>query len=418
MLRLPLSWSIVPLAAVLGVLALSASAPRASAQAPAADDDVRALWVTRSTLSSADSIVKMVDAARTGGFNTLLVQVRGRGDAYYTSTIEPRAAELAGRPSFDPLAHVIQQAHAAGIRVHAWIAVNLVSSAATLPSSREHVLYRHPEWLMVPRALAVELRGVDIRSPEYVGRLARWSRANNQQVEGLYISPLHPGAAAHIADVARELVSNYELDGVHLDYVRFPSADFDYSRTALQLFKQSMDAELSADERRRAATREAVDPFAYPNLYPERWNGFRRSRLTSLVMRVRTAVKQARPDAVLSSAVVADAHDAFTSRLQDWRMWLDQSLIDVLCPMAYTTDARTFESQIAAAYEYAGGRPVWAGIGAYRLSVPQTSRFITAARRIGVAGSVLFSYDALVAPPNTAATLAELGRAAFGDGSQ
>ena len=64
----------------------------------------------------------MVAAARASGFNTLLVQVRGRGDAYYQSAIEPRAAELAAHPGFDPLASTISQAHAAGLRVHAWVA--------------------------------------------------------------------------------------------------------------------------------------------------------------------------------------------------------------------------------------------------------------------------------------------------------
>ena len=70
----------------------------------AAPEQTRALWVTRTTLTSPESIKQMVAAAQAGGFNTLLVQVRGRGDAYYNGTIEPRAAELAGKPAFDPLA--------------------------------------------------------------------------------------------------------------------------------------------------------------------------------------------------------------------------------------------------------------------------------------------------------------------------
>ncbi len=78
----------------------------------------------------------MVRTARDHGFNTLLVQVRGRGDAYFTSSLEPRAAELQRQPaSFDPLATVLAEAHEAGLRVHAWVNVNLVSSAADLPSA-------------------------------------------------------------------------------------------------------------------------------------------------------------------------------------------------------------------------------------------------------------------------------------------
>src|SRR5262245_64272376 len=83
----------------------------------AAPEQTRALWVTRTTLSSPESIRQMVAAAQAGGFNTLLVQVRGRGDAYYQPTIEPRANELAGKPGFDPLATVLEDAHAAGMKV-------------------------------------------------------------------------------------------------------------------------------------------------------------------------------------------------------------------------------------------------------------------------------------------------------------
>jgi uncharacterized lipoprotein YddW (UPF0748 family) len=381
-------------------------------------DDVRALWVTRATLTTPDTVSRMVRAARTAGFNTLLVQVRGRGDAYYESAIEPRAQELAGRPGFDPLATTIAQARAAGLRVHAWVGVNLVSSAVTLPAARTHIVYRHPDWLMVPRPLAADLRRVDVRSPEYLGRLARWSRAHASDVEGLYTSPIHPAAAAHVADVVQDLVTRYPVDGIHLDYVRFPGDDFDYSTGALREFKQSIQRELSAAEQRTARSREATDPLAYPNLFPERWSAFRRSRLTALVMRVRTAAKRARPDLIVSAAVVPDVQEAHAARLQDWRTWLDQSLIDVLCPMAYSPDARVFERQVAAAQGYAGPRPVWAGIGAYRLTPAETVQFIGTARGLGTAGVVLFSYDALTTAPNTATTLTDLGRAAFGDGPQ
>src|SRR5690242_19753955 len=66
--------------------------------------EVRALWVTRSSLTSPGAIATLVTTAHQQGFNTLLVQVRGRGDAYYTSALEPRSADLARQPaSFDPL---------------------------------------------------------------------------------------------------------------------------------------------------------------------------------------------------------------------------------------------------------------------------------------------------------------------------
>jgi uncharacterized lipoprotein YddW (UPF0748 family) len=274
-------------------------------------------------------------------------------------------------------------------------------------------VYRAPEWLMVPRELAAEMKKINLRSPAYLGRLARWTRAQSAQVEGLYTSPLHPAAQDHTAAAIREIAERYAIDGVHLDYIRFPNGDFDYSPAAMEQFKAAVLPDLSDAERREAAAREALDPAAYPNLFPDQWSDFRRSRLTSLVIKIRTAVKAVRPEAMVSAAVVPDAQQAFDERLQDWRGWIDQSLLDVLCPMAYTTDGEIFERQITAARAYAGSRPVWAGIGAYQLPPSQTLTHIATATRLG-AGIVLFSYESLAAAPNSADAVSELGRAAFG----
>lgn len=407
--------------AVLCLILAAVGLPRPSLVAARARDgkqEVRALWVTPATLATPAGIAQMVRAAQDSGFNTLIVQVRGRGDAYYRSKFEPRAAEIERLPDFDPLAETLTRAHQAGLKVHAWVAVNLVSSAVDRPRARQHIIYRQPDWLMVPRELAAEMLNIDPRSPEYVGRLARWTRAHANEVEGLYASPIHPWVATHVTAVVEDIVSNYDIDGVHLDYVRYPGEEFDYSRPALQQFKVAIRPQLSDDERRRADAQEHIDPLAYPNLFRERWTSFRQSRLTTLIMRVRTAIKTAKPNVVLSAAVLPDVTLAKASRLQDWRLWLDQSLLDVLCPMAYTEDVDAFSEQIRNAQDFAGDVPVWAGVGAYRLSSTATLAHIAAARHLKAAGIILYSYDSLIAPPNSTTSLAELGRAAFGAGSQ
>ena len=399
-------------AAMLCALAGS-SVAGARVQKPPAGE-VRALWVTRATLGSPTAIAQLVRTAQEGGFNTLIVQVRGRGDAYYVSALEPRAAELVSRPDFDPLAHTLRLAHDAGLRVHAWISVNLVSSAFELPASRQHLVYRQPDWLMVPRELGAEMIALDPRSPEYVGRIARWIRPRTNDIEGLYLSPLNPAAVTHVANVVTDLVQHYAVDGVHLDYARFPNEAFDYSRTALQQFKLAIGPGLTELERAAAEARETIDPLAYPTLFQDRWDAFRRSRTTAMMMRLRTAVKAARPEVIVSAAVVPDLTQAYEARFQDWRTWLDQGLIDVLCPMAYTKDVEVFEKQIAVALDFAGDRPVWAGVGAYRLTTAEILEHIAAARRLKASGIILFSYESLITPPNSAASLAALARAAFG----
>jgi uncharacterized lipoprotein YddW (UPF0748 family) len=385
----------------------------------AAPDEIRALWVLRTSLASRATIGAMVESARQNGFNTLLVQVRGRGDAYFNNGIEPRAAAIASQPAdFDPLEETLTRAHAAGLRVHAWMSVNLVSSAAELPIAREHLVYRHPEWLMVPRALASQLQAVSSESPAYIGRLARWSRTQSETVEGLYLSPVPNGAADHTVSVVTDLVKRYAVDGVHLDYVRFPSSEFDYSRSSVGQFRAEMLPDLPASTRQELDARLDVDPFVYPDAFPERWRAFRQSRLTALVMRIRTAVKRTRAATIVSAAVVPDVAAAAREHMQDWRSWVDEGLIDVVCPMAYTQDPAVFREQIESARQVAGLHAVWAGIGAYRLTTAQTIENIRAARRLGVKGVILFSYDSLISPTAGADYLTEVARAAFTASSQ
>jgi len=396
----------------LAIVTFALCATMRPAAAPQAE--VRALWVTRSSLTSPVQIAGMVQSASASGFNTLLVQVRGRGDAYYASRVEPRAEALVSQPqSFDPLATTIAAAHEAGLRVHAWVNVDLVSSATELPTSRDHIVYTHPDWLMVPRSLAFELARIDPKSPEYLGRLARWTRSMSDQIEGVYASPIHPAAVDHLIAVVDDLVSRYALDGIHLDYVRYPSADFDYSRGSLVAFRQALDPDMTPAERARFGYRDATELVGLTDVFPQRWAEFRRSRLNTLVMRLRTLAKARRPGLTLSAAVYPDPSEAVTGRLQDWRMWLDHQLIDVVCPMAYTPDAAVFATQIASVRQLAIGLPVWAGIGAYRLSSTQTIENIETARRLGADGIVLFSYDSITRAPYGTDYLSSVGRAAF-----
>lgn len=400
-------------AIVVATLALSfLASPIVSLRAH--PDEVRALWVVRTTLTSPSAIATMVTTAKASGFNTLLVQIRGRADAYYQNGTEPRAASLSNQPAaFDPLATTIARAHEAGLHVHAWVNVNLVSGVNELPTARDHLIYRHPEWLMVPRSLAEDLSVLDPRSPEYLGRLARYVRGAATEVEGLYLSPITAGAAQYTVGVVRDIVQRYDVDGVHLDYVRYPSEEFDYSRESLIAFRQDVIGDLTPGDQRKYDAGLAVSPLIYAQAFPDRWRAFRTNRLTALVAQLKETIKSIRPAALVSAAVVPDPIDAAAHRLQNWREWLARDLIDVVCPMAYTTDANVFTTQIASAKELAGTHGVWAGIGAYRLSPAQIVTAVQSARRQGVGGIILFSYDSLTDPARGPDYLAQVGRAAF-----
>jgi len=365
----------------------------------AADSEVRALWVRRASIDSSDAIRKMVASASTAGFNTLFVQVAEDG--------------IASASGFDPVAETIAQAHAVGLRVHAWVDVARVAAPDELPTDRDHVIYLHPDWLMVPRAIAGELIALDTRNPDYLGRLERWTRLNSSRVDGLYISPLQADVAAHLAVAVRGLVRHYALDGVYLDHVQYPGDDFDYSQRSVAAFRDFMRTQLPPAERQRIDAIETIDPFAYPNELPDQWRLFRQSQLTALIARLTSTVKAERPSALVSAAVTSDAAIAARDNFQDWRTWLENGFLDALCPMASAADAAAIAAQLTQVRALAGDKPVWLGIGANHLSQRETIDDIASARRAGVHGVILYSYDTLISPAKGIDFLSAIGRGAF-----
>jgi uncharacterized lipoprotein YddW (UPF0748 family) len=362
-------------------------------------DEVRALWVVRTSLTTPDAIKQMIKRASGGGFNTLIVQVRGRGDAYYRSRWEPRADTLAGRKeSFDPLDLVVRTAHRSGLKVHAWLNTALAANMDELPKAQKHPIYEHPEWLMVPRALSARLYDVDPRSDKYLSEIVNYSKGDRSQLEGLYLSLAHPAVKEHLYSIWMDVLEHYQVDGLHFDYVRYPNVGFDYSRTTLDRFHAFLEKTIGEGERKTLDSIDGRDPLAYASAFPKAFAQFQRDQVTEIVERIHFGVRARRPQALISAAVFANDEDAYNNRFQDWKLWLRRGLIDVACPMAYTPDTETFRKQITVAVGAANGRQVWAGIGAYRIAPESTIEKIRVTRELSAQGFVLFSYDSLVKP--------------------
>jgi uncharacterized lipoprotein YddW (UPF0748 family) len=358
--------------------------------------EIRGLWVVRGSLTDPDSIRAMVRRADEAGFNTLLVQVRGRGDAYYESGWEPRSHLLVGdNAGLDPLDLVLKEAQARGLAVHAWLNTHLVASVLTPPAAPNHISNARPDLLAVPRELALDLYDRDPRSPGYREALVQHALDNREGVEGLFSSPAHPEVQEHVYSVVMDLVGRYPLDGVHLDYIRYPSSRYDYSRVALERFSSWLTPRIDPDEAARLSRESGTDPLTWVTGHPDAWDEFRRAQITSLVERVYLGVKSRRPGMVVSAAVFPDPVDAFETRFQDWPFWLQRGIVDVVAPMSYTGDPETFRTQTSWALSAASGQDwrIWSGIGAYLNSFEGTLEKAHIAREMGAVGLVVFSYD-------------------------
>ena len=364
--------------------------------------ETRAVWVVRDAMVSPEAVAQVIEDAVQGGFNTLLVQVRGRGDAYYRSDLVPRAKQLARQPaSFDPLRLTIELARKRGLAVHGWINLLLVSNLSGPPGPGTHVALRHPEWLVLPAALLDQIRRLPAGDPR---RLSARSRhyLRTRKADGLFLDPALLEVQEHILEVIRELVSRYAMDGLHLDYVRYPGADPGYGLKALPRFLK-LNPEISGG----AGSPSSRDSVALVQKHSALWDQFRRHQVTALVTRIQQEVKHLAPNMLLSAAVVADAELAHSSRLQDWKQWVETGILDVVCPMAYTPDPEIFEDRIRIARQSSSRSRLWAGIGAYKLDGEGILQQVRLSRQLGADGFVVFSYNTLAASKKSREELLE-----------
>lgn len=373
--------------------------------AAAAGQATAGLSNTRQSLRSRTAIERLVDDASRAGFTILLVEVsdlapepapaarsRSRRDRGPSAGVDDERRRR-DRRGDDRLQQLLTAARRRGLRVHAGIQVTRATRAGPLPTSRGHIVHRHPEWIMVPRDLAGRLARLDVKDPTYLAAIDRWTQPSPDGVDGLYLSPILPEVAEHISERLTQLLARYCFDGVHLDSTQFPSRDFDYVRAAVAAFRAEIADGLTVAARRELDAQAAVDPLTYPDAFPPQWTRFRRSKMTALLARLATVVRRSRTGARFSVSVVADQDEALGRRLQDWRTWADSGFVDILCLQPGSETSDEFEFQVRAARQFSSRAELWVGLGAEWLSPFDTFDRIRASRGIGVDGLVAWRYN-------------------------
>ena len=362
-----------------------------------------ALWVpcegSRRVLDDPARIPALIASARSLGASDLFVQVYRGGRAWFSSAIADASPQRAAsqRSGVDPLERLLAAAHAGGLRVHAW--VNLLSLAET----RDGPILRRvgPDAIQVDRRGRSVLAYPDLQLPEPD---RSWYRMGTPQV---WLDPAAPAVAETLAALVSELVTRYPaLDGLHLDYIRHPDVlpfipgsrfgvglDFGYGEASRARFQR--ETGLAA-------------PFGGSLDNSERWDAWRRERVTEVAARAASAARAAHPGIEVSAAVWAYADRAYLSLFQDWRGWLEVGLLDFAVPMAYTRDDRLLRYMAQASLGGVGGDRVWIGLGAWLFAAePARARAqLELVRGLHPAGVALFSYDAIADAPALRAGLA------------
>jgi uncharacterized lipoprotein YddW (UPF0748 family) len=328
-------------------------------------------------MTSPEKIDQFIQEAADANFNTVFVQVRARGDAFYNSSFVSRSEYLEGKDlSFDPLAYAVQKGHEQGLEVHAWLnAIIAWGTDKAAPKDPNHIFNKHPEWLM----------------RDSTGKIAypnRKTDPRNSVVEGPYfLAPGNPEVQDYLFNVYMEVVEKYDVDGIHFDFIRYPARmgpntpGVGYDDVSMNRFKAETGKE--------------------PAQYSKVWDQWRADQITNIVSRIYKGTKERNSEVEVSASVLA-AWDLGLGRVfQDWRKWMELGILDFVIPMSYSPKNATVWKDTTDAIQVADPGRVVVGLGAwYFKNNPEgLVEQINLLRREKVRGFVLFAQDTVSMAP-------------------
>ncbi|MFA6721381.1 MAG: family 10 glycosylhydrolase [Candidatus Cloacimonadaceae bacterium] len=340
-----------------------------AAQAP----ELRAIWVLPWSMNTPERVDAFIAGAAASRQTDVFVEVRYRADALYQTNRKPDAfvnpeyrSHVLDGTSFDPLERILEQAHKRDLRVHAWVVLLNATPVDSSLIQRNYIFQNHRDWITFDRNLT--------RPP---------ASAN----AGHFIDPGIPAVQEHLLRVIGDLLSGYpELDGLHLDYARYPNSSLGYHPISRSRYNDAKEVK------------------------PLEWNDWRILQVTTLVEKIRALVDEVSPGLIFSAAVMADPESAARYYAQDWQSWLRRGLLDYACPMNYSEDMAAFRQNLDAASRVGYNERVIMGIRAWdnngnsllpvatadNYSILDVAQRIGEIRQRGFAGIALFSYDGLI----------------------
>jgi uncharacterized lipoprotein YddW (UPF0748 family) len=299
--------------------------------------EYRAFWVDtfNTNLNNHTDVVNVVNNAKAAKANALFVQVRRRGDSWYLNSLEPLGDRVPIQPGFDPLQDIINVAHAEGIEVHAFVIMNAIWGRAPNlfpPENPNHVFNLHGGYDAATNTIVPGPNNWLTRTllPDTTPGSTAISFQGHRFGSDFWVDFGHPDAAEYTVNVVMHLVQHYDIDGLHLDRIRYPDisisgqtpstgTNIGYNPTSVERFKRHFNIPLDSP------------PPAANN---PQWNQWRRDQITNVVRRVYLNALAIKPHLKISAALIAfggigstesawNSAEAFWRVYQDWRAWTE-----------------------------------------------------------------------------------------------
>ena len=336
------------------------------ASLPSPGREARGAWF-RLADGGPDEAHRLVARARDLNLNMLFPET-----FYWSGTLNPPAADdappqHAGFRGWDPLRVLIDEGHRNGMQVHAWCEIFFVGPP-WVEGGVPELARRHPDWVAVDRS----------------------GRRNSVPEEGfLFFCPANPAVHEYLLRQLEALARAYPLDGIQLDYIRYPRVDgigtgFCYCAYCRKTF----GGEAGCDPM-------DIAPDTHPGEW-RRWDTWREDRVTSFVAAAHARLHAARPGITVSAAIFPDHEESLREKHQDWVRWAREGMLDLVCTMTYRNDAKGVEQVTRRNMADVGRVPLMVGLGPFlRFSDEHLVDQVCAARAAGAAGQVLFAEESL-----------------------
>ena len=430
------------LSAALALAVAAALAPQAAAQ-----DEVRAIWVDSFNpgLRSPAEIDALVARAKSANLNTIVAQVRRNAQGLYALSPEGWIENYVPPAGFDPLQYLIDRAHAEGIEVHAWANIGAVFSGnptvptASFPCARpcnpQHIFNLHWNGPGIPQEEIWLTRA----HPSFLAGTT--FSGYRQSPSGVWFLDLgHPAAAQHTLDVLLGILRDYDVDGIHLDYIRYPEMPIAAPRPPGVGLPFAIGYNPTSVARFNAAYGRPAG--ALPDPWDASFSQWRRDQVSAFVRRLYLEMNFLRPQAKLSASLITffrgpntveprtfQQTEAYYRVFQDWGGWMGEGILDLSFPMVYKSQHIAshlvqWREWIEFTKNTQGDRQGAIGQAAYMNSFENTILQIAEGRAPSAAGAHsvgfnFFSYNAtnMAVPPLPLRPQAEFFRALSVDGA-
>ncbi|MFQ6610558.1 MAG: glycoside hydrolase family 10 protein [Fidelibacterota bacterium] len=340
----------------------------------------KAIWVLRDCLYSPSSIDSVMGFASGQNFDIVFLQIRTRGDALYNSNIVAKNSNV--EKGFDALEYAINLGHELDLEIHAWVNTYILWSGRTVPEDPQHLYYTRKEWTEANHYGKMDWR-IDISTPP----APDW--------EGIYLAPTHPDVNPYLRSVVLEILKHYNIDGVHLDYIRYQDDFYGYNPVGAEIFAEQYGVSPTDIARGIVSPRFGWSEEEADSI-KSLWATFKQQKITELVTGIREDINHFRPQVKLSAAVKPNPEKAKNRWSQDWATWVTTGLLDFAVPMNYTKENQEFTHNLEDIKNIisADKQPnIMMGIATYNRDTRSVVDKIILSRMNGYQSISLFSYN-------------------------